>query len=511
MKVNKFLTVIGLMLVISMMLMLTACAGSNSTTTEPGSTTGSGATSGENQAPPSEIVLGWWIQSDKPADFDKVFDAVNEILLEKANAMIVDTVNMNFGNYRDQLTLMLSGSEHLDAFACYRVDFTSFASKGQIIPIDDLLNEYGQGIIEAVGMKYLEAGKIDGKQYGLTTNRDLAMDYGYVMVKSIVDKYNINLDAVESDADMEAIFQTIAENEPDMVPFAMYQGSRPMADYFVPCDPLSDYFGVLMNYGWDDTNVVNLFETQDYKDYVYQMRDWYNKGYILKDGLTVSDYPNDLLAAGRAFSTFSNLKPGFDIKQSALVGVPVISVAVTETHTNTSIPQTMQWCIANNSVDPEGTMRALNVFYSDEEVMNLLAWGIEDEHYVFTEDGHITYPEGINSDTIAYDLNQGWLFGNQYLTHVWEGDPIDLYDQLKNWNDTAIPSMAFGFTYDSTPVKTEIAAVTNVCNEFRKGLEFGVIDPDGTLEQFQSRLKQAGIDKIVAEKQAQLDTWLAMQ
>ena len=461
----------------------------------------------EETAPPSEIVLGWWIQSDKPADFQKVFDAVNEHLLEKANAKIVDFVNMNFGNYRDQLTLILSGSEHLDAFACYRVDFANYASKGQIIPLDDLLEEYGQGIIDAVGWKYLDAGKIGGAQYGLTTNRDLAMDYGYVMVKSLVDEYGFDLDAVETNDDMEPIFQTILENEEGMVPFAMYQGSRPMADYFVSCDPLSDYFGVLMNYGWDDLKVVNLFATQEYKDYVYQMRDWYNKGYILKDGLTISDYPNDLLKAGRAFSTFSNLKPGFDIKQSALVGVPVVSVDVTETHTNTAIPQTMQWCIANNSVDPEGTMRVLNVFYSDAEVMNLLAWGIEDEHYVFTEDGHITYPEGVTSDTIGYDLNQGWLFGNQYLTHVWEGDPIDLYDQLETWNNSATASKAYGFTYDSTPVKTEVAAVTNVCNEFRKGLEFGVVDPEGTLEEFLSRLEAAGIDKIIAEKQRQLDEW----
>ena len=313
--------------------------------------------------------------------------------------------------------------------------------------------------------------------------------------------------AVETNADIEPIFQTIIDNEPDMVPFAMYQGSRPMADYFVAIDPLSDYFGVLMNYGWDGLEVVNLFETQEYKDYVYQMRDWYNKGYILKDGLTTSDLPNDLIEVGRAFSTYSNLKPGFDIKQSALVGIPVVSVDVTQTHTNTAIPQTMQWCIASNSKDPEGTMRTLNVFYSDQEAMNLLAWGIEGEHYQIMDDGHITYPDGITSETIGYNLNQGWLFGNQYLTYVWEGDPIDLYDQLKTWNDSAKPSQAYGFTYDSTPVKTEVAAVTNVCNEFRKALEFGVVDPEGTLDEFISRLKAAGIDTIIAEKQAQLDAW----
>lgn len=516
MKVNHSVRLV--MVLIAFVFLISACGQAASTAatgttaaaapqSSSAKTSESAQTTAEAKPAPSEIVLGWWIQTDKPADFDLVIDEVNKILLEKANAKIVDTVNLNFGNYRDQLTLMLSGSEHLDAFACYRNDFSNFAAKGQIIPLDDLLAKYGQGITEAVGARYLEAGKIGGVQYGMTTNRDLAMEYGFVLVKSLVEKYKMDLSKVKTLDDMAPLFQTILDNEPDMIPFAMYNGSRALADWFVPCDPLTDYNGVLMNYGWDDLKVANLYDTQEYSDLVYKMRDWFKKGYIYKDGLTSSDQPNDLMKAGRAFSSFSNLKPGFDIKQSALAGIDCVSVSVTPTHTNTAVPQTMQWCIARNSVDPEGTMRMLNEFYSDKEVMNLLAWGIKDKHYVVTGDGHITYPPGVTSETIGYNLNQGWLFGNQYLTYVWQGDDIDLYDQLKKWNETAKPSKAFGFTYDSSSVKTEVAAVANVCNEYRKGLEYGVLDPEGTLDEFRSRLKAAGIEAIIAEKQKQLDAW----
>ena len=45
-------------------------------------------------------------------------------------------------------------------------------------------------------------------------------------------------------------------------------------------------------------------------------------------------------------------------------------------------------------------------------------------------------------------------------------------------------------------------------DEYRCGLEWGVLDPDTALPEFRAKLKAAGIDKVVEEKQRQLDAWL---
>ena len=42
-----------------------------------------------------------------PTDMDKVLDKLNEYLIEKVNAKIVDTVILNYGNYLDQINLIL--------------------------------------------------------------------------------------------------------------------------------------------------------------------------------------------------------------------------------------------------------------------------------------------------------------------------------------------------------------------------------------------------------------------
>lgn len=57
----------------------------------------------------------------------------------------------------------------------------------------------------------------------------------------------------------------------------------------------------------------------------------------------------------------------------------------------------------------------------------------------------------------------------------------------------------------------EITACQNVVTKYQTGLESGILDPDETLAQMNRELKDAGLDTIIAEKQKQLDTWLASQ
>ena len=73
----------------------------------------------------------------------------------------------------------------------------------------------------------------------------------------------------------------------------------------------------------------------------------------------------------------------------------------------------------------------------------------------------------------------------------------------------ADPSPVTGFTFDANPVKTELANCSAVISEFVPVLSNGAGDPAELLPQFLSRLENAGIDTIIAEKQAQLDAWKA--
>ena len=63
--------------------------------------------------------------------------------------------------------------------------------------------------------------------------------------------------------------------------------------------------------------------------------------------------------------------------------------------------------------------------------------------------------------------------------------------------------------FDLTGVADEVTACTNVVNQYFNALEGGAVDDmAGAYEQFKADLQTAGIDKIVAAKQEQLDAFL---
>ena len=124
----------------------------------------------------------------------------------------------------------------------------------------------------------------------------------------------------------------------------------------------------------------------------------------------------------------------------------------------------------------------------------------------------IRYPEGVTSDNDGYGLNQGWSFGNQLISYAWETvGTDDYYEEMKAFNESAVTSKAVGFIFDSSPVKSEVAALDSVLAEYRLGLENGELDPEEYLPKFQQALREAGIEKVIAEKQRQLDAWVAAQ
>lgn len=371
----------------------------------------------------AELTVGFFYNSRMPTDLDKVVAKVNEILIEKANCKITETIVLNQSSFLDQVRLILSGNEKLDA-VCFRYgnSLVQYVSRGQLIALDDLLAEYGTGIPDVVG-EYLNAGVIDGKLYGITSIRDLAKEYGFSMIKGYCDKYGIVPEKIRTMDDLGAALAIIKDNEPDMIPMVFTPGANVLMEYLIGIDQLSDTCGVLMNYGKDETKtVVNYFATEEYAEWCRYMHDWYEKGYIAEDYLTTSDQPYDMMRAHRAFCMPTGLKPGFDTQESIVIGEPMVSCSVTARYSTTSLVQNLLWAIPHNATEPEAAMRFLNLLFTDPEVINLFDWGIEGEHYVFTEDGHIYYPEGVTANTSGYSVGIGWVMGNQYLSHVWQGD-----------------------------------------------------------------------------------------
>lgn len=122
------------------------------------------------------------------------------------------------------------------------------------------------------------------------------------------------------------------------------------------------------------------------------------------------------------------------------------------------------------------------------------------------------YPEGVDANSVSYHNDFGWIYPNQFASHPWVGNPPDIWDQYREYNNSLIKSKAFGFTFDSRPVATEEAQLNVVYDQYGKNLAFGIVDDlEKGIKEFNEALYAAGLQKMIDEKQRQLDEWLASQ
>lgn len=446
-------------------------------------------------------------------DIALVEEAMNKILEEKFNVNIKLTF-LSFATYAEQTTLMLSSGQDADLLPVYMIPLPTCANAGQIIPLDDLLDKYGAGIKEQIG-DYIECGRVGDSIYGVTTGRDLANTQGFAMRKDMADRNNIDYANIKTLDDLHTALTTIKENEENVWPVAVSAGEN-IRNW--GWDPLGDdlvNLGVLADMA-QDTTVVNLYETKQYEDLANTMYQWMQEGLIQSDAVNTTETATTLLTAETAFGYFTNLKPGYAEENTSSLGYEIVVSEIVPSLACTNNVSRATWTISSGCKNPEAAMKVLNELYTNPELGNLFMYGIEGTHYKVVEEGGaangqdiIDYADGLDATTSGYRKSGTWLTPNQFIGAVWNGSAPDYWEQTRTFNDTATKSKAFGFTYDSVNVNNEVTACTNVVAKYNKALLCGALDPAETLPKFNQELKDAGIEAIIAEKQTQLDDWLA--
>ncbi len=503
-NMNKKFQLLTILLV-TFLLLLSACSKSNNTSAPDPQESKSNDSATKEEI--TELNVAFYFNGDRPRDLRLVEEKVNEITKEKINATVT-LMPIPLGDYQQQMNLMLSGNEKLDlAITTARMGFTGQAARGQFLELNDLLDQYGQDIKNVMDEDILNAPTVNGHLYGIPTLKDLAGSLGFNMRTDLVEKHGIDVDNIKTVDDLESVLRTIKENEPGIEPmtfsFAPTVGTTNVYAWF---DSLGDFFGVLPNDA-DDFQLVNLYETPEYEEFVKKMRRWYTEGLIQSDITTTTESRRALLQSNSVFGWFGPQKPGIEAQETRNNSMPITSISLKEPMTYISHTLGIMWSIPRNTTAPEKAMELLNLMYVDEELVNLLNWGIEGEHYVKVSDNIIKYPDGVDRSNVGYSINMSYLWGNSFLTYIFEGDDPDLWNELEKFNENATKSKALGFVFDPSPVSTELSALNNIRNEYHVALEVGVMDPERHLPEFNKRLKDAGIDKYIAEKQRQFDEW----
>jgi putative aldouronate transport system substrate-binding protein len=459
----------------------------------------------------------------------KVQDALNEYMIPNYN-IEVEFLPLSYADYQTTTQLMISGRDELDVFPVYYTYASSWISMGGIYDMTDLMGtEDGQKIIDALGEENAYVSNMNGVLYGFPANKESVELGGLCMRADICDELGLtekyNLDVENSDEytgtslrweEAEDIFATVKAAYPNMTTLYMYNSDQ--LNRFCFFDTLVDSLGVLdLEADRTGTTVVNMFETETYKNVVTMLADWYDKGYIYQDAATDTQGYSTMMKAGNTFSYLTAIKPGFLSEAEAANGCELYVLYINPTDdggistTNVSFFNTS---ISANSKDPEMAFKFISALYSDETVMNLWQYGIEGVNYQILDDGTAYFVDGEDGSNYTYHQNTGWAMGNQFNSLVWNDGTkeADYWEKLARHNDWAYYSPAFGFAWDSTQYATQVTALTNAYETYRAALDTGSVgsaNVESTIKALNDALYAAGLQDVIDAKQAQLDEYLA--
>lgn len=506
-----------LSLVILLAAVLSGCGGAADNNKQANNNSGKSVNTSENTSSKDEkepeldpYNLVMYYPGSTSKDLELVQDELSTYLTEKINATI-ELKPIDWGAWSDKTNLMFTSNDKFDLiFTASYLAYNSNSIKGQYLELNGLLDQYGQGIIETLGPDWIKGSQINGKSFAVPTLKEFAGAAGILFRKDLIDKYSIDLDSINTLEDLTPVFQQIKDNEPGVTPLVA-AGSLNLTGMIggYSLDNLGDTLGVL-DPDSGDLKVVNILETEKVQNAIQLMRKWNLAGYVNKDAANIKDDQlYNLMKAGKGFAFAVPAKPGKDAEMSTQLGVELVQKDFLKPQTTTAEATGAMLAVSRTSDNPERAMMFLNLLYTDPYLINLLDFGIEGTHFVRSADNILDYPEGVTAQTTGYNPGTAWMFGNQMNTYLWSNEDPQKWEKFKAFNESSTKSPALGFVWDPTNVKNEVAACANVKTEFNAPLFTGSIDPEKYLPQYIQKMKEAGLDKIIAEKQKQLDEWAA--
>lgn len=441
---------------------------------------------------PTELV--WYAIGAEPTDLNQVLEKVNEYLTEKMNATL-DMKFTDFGDYNQKISMVINSGEAYDlAFTCsWAGDYLGNARKGAFLDLTEYLETTGKEMYEAIDERFWEGATIDGKIYAVPTQKEISTAPMWRFSKELVDKYNIPYEELHTLQDLEPWLKVIKENEPDVVPLYIWNGVRAPQLF----DEIIEPVGV--EYGDETLTVKNLYETEYLKEQLKTLRKYYELGYINGDAATATEEPTL-----KSFVSKADGQPYAENIWAAQAGREIVTSPITDAYITNSSTTGSMIAVSANSKNKEKAVEFLNLLNTDQYLKNLIVYGIEDVHYTKTSDTQIEYTDKHKD----YEIS-AFAFGNLFVNYIMADEPTTKWEEFQKFNDESVASVALGFKFDSTNVTNEIAAITNVLEEFKAALFSGSVDVDEYLEKMNTKLKEQGIDRVIEEMQSQIDEWKA--
>lgn len=465
---------------------------------------------------PDEIVdIVYWSFDDygKGQDHhDRIQAAVNKIT--EPEGIHVDITYMSFGDWSTKVQMGLAGGDRCDVIALAITNNITNMRLNKMLRTDitDIWKEYAAEAMETVD--YLMAPYIgaDGTIYGLPAGRANVGTTFLILNGEVIDELGIGdqVAAMHSFSELEEVLKIVKEAYPDWYAITPYRKTLIPANYggdswddFIVADGAGDSTGTCFN----NNGKLELYQKRDsYYNSIKLAADWFNKGYVVPDGLYNDNQGDPDMKAKIAFAnmpcgsegtelTVSNNKTSF-FEYKAVAKALYTNVLSTGNATTwgTGVPVTCE--------EPEAAVKFINMMYTRADLMNTLVHGEEGVDY-----------DVVNGECVRREnsfANGNFISGNNLLTWPLQGNGADYWERIDQSDRSAPRSQYYGFVLDTSDLQLLISQISAVSDQYAQTLGCGGYTEE-LYQEYIAKLEAAGVYDYIDAVQAQIDAWVAAQ
>ena len=469
----------------------------------------------------------YWI-ANKPSDqekADKIREGVEEAINEYLDSLKMNAkVSFHLVSWDPEWTNVaiadLMADEKIDLI--FTADWEGYVEEilaGKLTPLDDQLQEHGQGILETLPADFIDGARYNGVLYGIPTNKELCVPTGLIVNKTAAALigWDPEKDPVKTTEELEPYLAKYKEMFPGRYPYLMERGrwaDEPWGHDWIGIegDALSMKYAKNEDGEFDET-IYSIYDTEEQEEHIRLMYRWAQAGYIAPDAASY-DY-NKIFGTGD-FLVFTQPLKGNNIKSVEMYGANKVSyvpdfecteIIMQEKYKVTAQAGGSMFAIPKTARRKEISMQYLNLMHSDPTLVNLMLYGEEGVNYTKVNDQQVELIDDAN----WYGMHGGaWTVGNTKLQYVLTTEDPEKNALLQSFADDAPKTASYGFRFDKKKAEEELNAVSEVVKKFATPLMVGAVDPDDPelgLKAFREALKEAGIDKLKAEVETQYAAW----
>jgi putative aldouronate transport system substrate-binding protein len=462
--------------------------------------------------------------SEKTAIFDSLLPVIEKNLAADGLKLKLDVIFVPWSDLATKTQVMLAGQDQIDLiFDAPWLHMNQMIAQGYYEELSSLLAKVGPNILRTRPQEMWDANKFDGKIMGIPLGLFFQQPHSWSIRKDL--REGLGFQPLKTYDELVKYAYAVKKAYPKMFPLS-FDGNYSNIQYgFVNWKMLDDSdtnirfthaFGasLMLYYRNNDGKVHNAFEELDPKleTAVKEARQFYVDGLINPDILSIKQPYDDFYNTGKAavipvrlFGLTRSTDFLNNLKAIGGTAEPVVLATKTKGKVVANFVMDNFICLTKISKNKELSIRFLDWVNKNTDNYNLIEHGVKGKDWE---------PVGTDKWRNITGAEFGWqaycLSWNPLYNLLPESDDANAIAMQRLIADSSyfVKDVTAGFSFNSEPVKNEIAQYQGIEGKYYPALVNGVLDPAETLAKFKAEAAPL-LKKIQEELQKQVNAFLA--